>query len=210
MREVPVIEVSGRTFPVEVRYRPLVELHPDGRHVVAERDQVTGVVEAVEELWTEAPPSPEATDILVFFSGEREIRDAADALNALKLPGTEVLPLFARLSAAEQHRVFHRGSGRRIILATNVAETSLTVPGIGYVVDTGTARISRYSQRTKVQRLPIEPVEPGQRLAARRPLRPRRAAACASGCTPRRTSRPARSSPSPRSSAPRSPRSSSR
>ncbi|HET9021627.1 MAG TPA: ATP-dependent RNA helicase HrpA [Ornithinibacter sp.] len=158
VREVPVIEVSGRTFPVEVRYRPLVELHPDGRHVVAERDQVTGVVEAVEELWTEAPPSPEATDILAFFSGEREIRDAAEALGALRLPNTEVLPLFARLSAAEQHRVFHRGSGRRIILATNVAETSLTVPGIGYVVDTGTARISRYSQRTKVQRLPIEPV----------------------------------------------------
>ena len=158
VREVPVIEVSGRTYPVEVRYRPLVELHPDGRHVVAERDQVTGVVEAVEELWTEAPPTPDATDILVFFSGEREIRDAADALNALKLPHTEVLPLFARLSAAEQHRVFHRGGGRRIILATNVAETSLTVPGIGYVVDTGTARISRYSQRTKVQRLPIEPV----------------------------------------------------
>ena len=158
VREVPVIEVSGRTYPVEVRYRPLVELHPDGRHVVAERDQVTGVVEAVEELWTEAPPSPEATDILVFFSGEREIRDAAEALTALRLPNTEVLPLFARLSAAEQHRVFHRGAGRRIILATNVAETSLTVPGIGYVVDTGTARISRYSQRTKVQRLPIEPV----------------------------------------------------
>ena len=158
VREVPVIEVSGRTYPVELRYRPLVELHPDGRHVVAERDQVTGVVEAVEELWTEAPPSPDATDILAFFSGEREIRDAADALNALKLPNTEVLPLFARLSAAEQHRVFHRSGGRRIILATNVAETSLTVPGIGYVVDTGTARISRYSQRTKVQRLPIEPV----------------------------------------------------
>ena len=158
VREVPVIEVSGRTFPVEVRYRPLVELHPDGRHVVAERDQVTGVVEAVEELWTETPPSPEATDILAFFSGEREIRDAAEALGALRLPNTEVLPLFARLSAAEQHRVFHRGGGRRIILATNVAETSLTVPGIGYVIDTGTARISRYSQRTKVQRLPIEPV----------------------------------------------------
>ncbi|GAA4406586.1 ATP-dependent RNA helicase HrpA [Fodinibacter luteus] len=158
VREVPVIEVSGRTYPVEVRYRPLVELHPEGRHVVAERDQVTGVVEAVEELWTEDPPSPEATDILVFFSGEREIRDAAEALTALRLPDTEVLPLFARLSAAEQHRVFHRGRGRRIILATNVAETSLTVPGIGYVVDTGTARISRYSQRTKVQRLPIEPV----------------------------------------------------
>ncbi|WP_392542434.1 ATP-dependent RNA helicase HrpA [Oryzobacter telluris] len=158
VREVPIIEVSGRTYPVEVRYRPLLELDPDGRHVVAERDQVTGVVEAVEELWTEAPPSADATDILVFFSGEREIRDAADALTALKLPNTDVLPLYARLSAAEQHRVFHRGGGRRIILATNVAETSLTVPGIGYVVDTGTARISRYSQRTKVQRLPIEPV----------------------------------------------------
>ncbi|PKW25692.1 ATP-dependent RNA helicase HrpA [Phycicoccus duodecadis] len=158
VREVPVIEVSGRTYPVDVRYRPLVELDADGRDVVEERDQVTGVVEAVEELWTEAPPSPDATDILVFFSGEREIRDAADALNALKLPNTEVLPLFARLSSAEQHRVFTRSGGRRIVLATNVAETSLTVPGIGYVVDTGTARISRYSQRTKVQRLPIEPV----------------------------------------------------
>ena len=158
VRTVPVLEVSGRTYPVEMRYRPLVELDPDGRHVVAEKEQVTGVVEAVEELWTEAPPSADATDILVFFSGEREIRDAADALTALKLPNTEVLPLFARLSAAEQHRVFRRGSGRRIVLATNVAETSLTVPGVGYVVDTGTARISRYSQRTKVQRLPIEPV----------------------------------------------------
>jgi ATP-dependent helicase HrpA len=159
VRDVPVIEVSGRTYPVEVRYRPLVELDPDGKHVVDERDQVTGVIEAVEELWTEAPPSPDATDILVFFSGEREIRDAAEALTARRLPGTEVLPLFARLSAAEQHRVFRRSSsGRRIVLATNVAETSLTVPGIGYVVDTGTARISRYSQRTKVQRLPIEPV----------------------------------------------------
>ncbi len=158
VREVPVLEVSGRTYPVELRYRPLVELDPDGRHVVEERDQTAGVVEAVEELWTEAPPSPEATDILVFFSGEREIRDAAEALEARRFPNTEVLPLFARLSAAEQHRVFRRGSGRRIVLATNVAETSLTVPGIGYVVDTGTARISRYSQRTKVQRLPIEPV----------------------------------------------------
>ncbi len=158
VREVPVIEVSGRTFPVEHRYRPLVELDPDGRHVVTERDQVTGVVDAVTELWTETPPSPDATDILVFFSGEREIRDAAEALTGLRLPGTDVLPLYARLSAAEQHRVFHRGAGRRIILATNVAETSLTVPGIGYVIDTGTARISRYSQRTKVQRLPIEPI----------------------------------------------------
>ncbi|MGL5816614.1 MAG: ATP-dependent RNA helicase HrpA [Phycicoccus sp.] len=158
VREVPVLEVSGRTHPVEVRYRPLVELDDGGRHIVAERDQVTGVVEAVEELWTETPPTPDATDILVFFSGEREIRDAAEALTRLDLPATEVLPLFARLSAAEQHRVFHRSGRRRIVLATNVAETSLTVPGVGYVVDTGTARISRYSQRTKVQRLPIEPV----------------------------------------------------
>ncbi|GAA2732273.1 ATP-dependent RNA helicase HrpA [Pedococcus aerophilus] len=147
----PIIEVSGRTYPVELRYRPLVD--PD-RPDDSERDQVTGVCEAVEELWTENREG----DILVFLSGEREIRDTADALTSMKLPQTEVLPLYARLSAAEQHRVFGRASGRRIVLATNVAETSLTVPGIRYVVDAGTARISRYSQRTKVQRLPIEPV----------------------------------------------------
>ncbi|MGA8977966.1 MAG: ATP-dependent RNA helicase HrpA, partial [Pedococcus sp.] len=147
----PIIEVSGRTYPVEHRYRPLVD--PD-RPEDPERDQVTGVCEAVEELWTENREG----DILVFLSGEREIRDTADALTSMKLPQTEVLPLYARLSAAEQHRVFGRASGRRIVLATNVAETSLTVPGIRYVVDAGTARISRYSQRTKVQRLPIEPV----------------------------------------------------
>ena len=160
VREVPVIEVSGRTYPVEIRYRPLVELDAEGA-VRADRDQVTGICEAVEELWTESarPGHPStATDILVFLSGEREIRDAADAVAGMHLPDTEVLPLFARLSAAEQHRVFRRGGGRRVILATNVAETSLTVPGVGYVVDTGTARISRYSQRTKVQRLPIEPI----------------------------------------------------
>ncbi|RKT77154.1 ATP-dependent helicase HrpA [Terracoccus luteus] len=150
----PVIEVSGRTFPVEVRYRPLVD--PD-RPDAEERDLVQGVVDAVEELWTERHTGS-SSDILVFFSGEREIRDAADALNGLKLPVTEVVPLYGRLSAAEQHRVFSRHTGRRIVLATNVAETSLTVPGIRYVVDTGTARISRYSQRTKVQRLPIEPI----------------------------------------------------
>ncbi|WP_404383469.1 ATP-dependent RNA helicase HrpA [Knoellia locipacati] len=165
VRDVPVIEVSGRTYPVEVRYRPLVE-RGEGGHVTEERDQVTGVCDAVTELWTETPPGHTATDILVFFSGEREIRDAADALQALGLPSTEILPLYARLSAAEQHRVFTRGKGRRIILATNVAETSLTVPGIGYVIDTGTARISRYSQRTKVQRLPIEPIS--QASAAQR------------------------------------------
>jgi ATP-dependent helicase HrpA len=165
VREVPVIEVSGRTFPVEVRYRPLVERNDTGE-ITQERDQVTAVADAVTELWTETPPGHSATDILVFFSGEREIRDAADALGGLNLPGTEVLPLYARLSANEQHRVFTRGKGRRIILATNVAETSLTVPGIGYVIDTGTARISRYSQRTKVQRLPIEPIS--QASAAQR------------------------------------------
>lgn len=151
----PIIEVSGRTYPVEVRYRPLVD--PD-RPGDDERDQVTGVVEAVEELWTERPADGSGHDILVFLSGEREIRDTADALQGLGLPQTEVLPLYARLSAAEQHRVFGRATGRRIVLATNVAETSLTVPGIRYVVDAGTARISRYSQRTKVQRLPIEPI----------------------------------------------------
>jgi ATP-dependent helicase HrpA len=151
----PIIEVSGRTYPVEVRYRPLVD--PE-RPEADERDQVTAVCEAVEELWTERAADGTGHDILVFLSGEREIRDTADALESMKLPQTEVLPLYARLSAAEQHRVFGRGTGRRIVLATNVAETSLTVPGIRYVVDAGTARISRYSQRTKVQRLPIEAI----------------------------------------------------
>ena len=147
----PIIEVSGRTYPVEVRYRPL-----GGETSDDDRDQVTAICEAVEELWTEHHGS--AGDILVFLSGEREIRDAADALTGMALPHTEILPLYARLSAAEQHRVFGQHTGRRVVLATNVAETSLTVPGIRYVVDAGTARISRYSQRTKVQRLPIEPV----------------------------------------------------
>ena len=151
---VPVVEVSGRTYPVEVRYRPLEREGDD------DADPVTGITEAVEELWTEAVSQRDGggQDILVFLSGEREIRDTAEALTALDLPATEVLPLFGRLSAAEQHRVFSRHTGRRVVLATNVAETSLTVPGIRYVVDTGTARISRYSQRTKVQRLPIEPI----------------------------------------------------
>ncbi|MEI2765886.1 MAG: ATP-dependent RNA helicase HrpA [Dermatophilaceae bacterium] len=156
-RPAPVVEVSGRTYPVEIRYRPLVRESPQG---AAEVDQVTGICEAVEELWTEASGHEGDVDhdILVFLSGEREIRDAADALAGMRLPDTEVVPLFARLSAAEQHRVFAAHPGRRIVLATNVAETSLTVPGIRYVVDTGTARISRFSQRTKVQRLPIEPI----------------------------------------------------
>ncbi|MCT2589482.1 ATP-dependent RNA helicase HrpA [Streptomyces sp. N2-109] len=145
----PIVEVSGRTYPVEVRYRPLLEEDSEER----DRDQITAICDAVDELQSEGPG-----DVLVFLSGEREIRDTADALHKRSLPHTEILPLYARLSHAEQHRVFQRHSGRRVVLATNVAETSLTVPGIKYVVDPGTARISRYSHRTKVQRLPIEPV----------------------------------------------------
>jgi ATP-dependent helicase HrpA len=164
--DAPIIEVSGRTFPVEVRYRPLAD--PDdpagasgatGNVRAEPKDQIDGIVEAVEELRREGPGG----DVLVFLAGEREIRDTADALNALPDRPTDpldVLPLYARLSAAEQHRVFEPGASnrRRIVLATNVAETSLTVPGIRYVVDPGLARISRYSQRTKVQRLPIEKI----------------------------------------------------
>ena len=164
-KPAPIIEVSGRTYPVEIRYRPLSQ-PPAGTdeedasddELEEDRDPLDAVCDAVDELAAEAPG-----DILVFFSGEREIRDAAEALNARiqsnrRLAGTEVLPLFARLSLQEQHKVFHPGNKRRIVLATNVAETSLTVPGIKYVIDTGTARISRYSHRTKVQRLPIERV----------------------------------------------------
>ncbi|MFC4144972.1 ATP-dependent RNA helicase HrpA [Micromonospora mangrovi] len=158
-RPAPVVEVSGRTYPVEVRYRPLVEVtEEDEADEENVRDQIQAIGDAVEELAAEGPG-----DILVFLSGEREIRDTADALGKLvesrrSLLGTEILPLYARLSAAEQHRVFAPHAGRRVVLATNVAETSLTVPGIKYVVDPGTARISRYSSRLKVQRLPIEPV----------------------------------------------------
>ncbi|HET6214560.1 MAG TPA: ATP-dependent RNA helicase HrpA [Micromonosporaceae bacterium] len=142
----PVVEVSGRVYPVEVRYRPI---EPEDK----DRDQTQAICDAVVELDARAPG-----DILVFLSGEREIRDTADALRRMSLRHTEVLPLYARLSVAEQHRVFAAHPGRRIVLATNVAETSLTVPGIRYVIDPGTARISRYSQRLKVQRLPIEAV----------------------------------------------------
>jgi ATP-dependent helicase HrpA len=170
-RPAPVIEVSGRTYPVEIRYRPLVvstsstgEVDEEGEVVV--RDQTEAIVDAVRELAHEGPG-----DVLVFLPGEREIRDTADALSDVKTdPGRalEVVPLFSRLSAAEQHRVFssHAQTTRRIVLATNVAETSLTVPGIRYVVDTGVARISRYSMKTKVQRLPIEPIS--QASAAQR------------------------------------------
>ncbi|XCM80797.1 ATP-dependent RNA helicase HrpA [Kitasatospora sp. HUAS MG31] len=152
--DAPIVEVSGRTYPVEVRYRPVLdEDASEDAEVDRDRDQIQAICDAVEELQAEGPG-----DILVFLSGEREIRDTADALNRMKLRFTEVLPLYARLSSAEQHRVFQRSNSRRVVLATNVAETSLTVPGIKYVIDPGTARISRYSHRTKVQRLPIEAV----------------------------------------------------
>ena len=169
----PIIEVSGRTFPIEIRYRSLVAEKmtsddpddPDeatGSAPSAEvTDYVDGIIAALDELAREAPG-----DVLVFLSGENEIRDAHDAISGRiesgAMAGTEVLPLYGRLSSAEQHRVFERstmpGTRRRVILATNVAETSLTVPGIRYVIDTGLARISRYSPRAKVQRLPIEAI----------------------------------------------------
>lgn len=158
----PVVEVSGRTYPVEIRYRPLTPEDAAPRAQREDRDLMTGITDAVDELMAEGPG-----DILVFLSGEREIRDAQDALRTSlgarvtdpRHPqAVELLPLYSRLSAAEQHRVFERHPGRRVVLATNVAETSLTVPGIRYVVDPGTARISRWSKATKVQRLPIEPI----------------------------------------------------
>ena len=151
----PVIEVSGRTYPVEVRYRPLLEEQEDSKS----RDPQQALLEAVDELSAiDKAQGKTPGHILIFFSGEREIREAAESLRKHHPPQTEILPLFARLSAAEQNRVFSPANHRRIVLATNVAETSLTVPGIHYVIDTGTARISRYSYRSKIQRLPIEPV----------------------------------------------------
>ncbi len=166
----PIVEVSGRTYPVEIRYRPL-EIpatsndgedpdDPDHEVIRAEpRDQTEAIVDAIHELRDEPPG-----DVLVFLSGEREIRDTAEALQGIS--DTEVLLLYARLPTTEQHKVFAPHTGRRVVLATNVAETSLTVPGIRYVIDPGTARISRYSRRTKVQRLPIEPIS--QASAAQR------------------------------------------
>ncbi len=147
--DAPVIEVSGRTWPVEIRYRPLQGEDEDAR----DRDMQQAILDAVDEL-----SRIDRGDILVFLSGEREIRDTAEALRKHHPPHTEILPLYARLSAAEQNRVFSSHKGRRIVLATNVAETSLTVPGIRYVIDTGLARISRYSYRNKVQRLPVEKI----------------------------------------------------
>ncbi|MCU1546115.1 MAG: hrpA, partial [Homoserinimonas sp.] len=169
----PIVEVSGRTYPVEIRYRPLVPDaatdDPDDEAATrstseerssgaaSETDIFDGINAALDELARES-----SGDVLVFLSGENEIRDAEDAIRARNLPGTEVLPLYGRLSAADQHKVFRpsatAGTRRRIVLATNVAETSLTVPGIKYVIDAGTARISRYSVRAKIQRLPIEAI----------------------------------------------------
>jgi ATP-dependent helicase HrpA len=159
--DAPIIEVSGRTFPVEVRYRPLVADAPlddeDEAETRADLDPMEGINAALDELGREGDG-----DVLVFLSGENEIRDAEESIRGRNLPFTEVLPLYGRLSSAEQHRVFEStrtpGIRRRIVLATNVAETSLTVPGIKYVIDAGTARISRYSVRSKVQRLPIEAI----------------------------------------------------
>lgn len=170
----PIVEVSGRTYPVEIRYRPLEVPVPPGAqddpddpdHEIVRteiRDEVEAIVDAIAELAAEPPG-----DVLVFLSGEREIRDTAEALASLAggPRHTEVLPLYARLPTAEQQKVFAPHTGRRVVLATNVAETSLTVPGIRYVVDPGNARISRYSRRLKVQRLPIEPIS--QASAAQR------------------------------------------
>ncbi|MFD6199340.1 ATP-dependent RNA helicase HrpA [Mycobacteriaceae bacterium NPDC060252] len=173
--DAPIVEVSGRTYPVEVRYRPLEVPVPGGSRTKADdepddpdheivrtevRDQTEAIADAVRELESEPPG-----DVLVFLSGEREIRDTAETLRGA-FRNTEILPLYARLPTAEQHKVFQPHTGRRVVLATNVAETSLTVPGIRYVIDPGTARISRYSRRTKVQRLPIEPIS--QASAAQR------------------------------------------
>jgi len=157
----PIIEVSGRTFPVEVRYRPLVGEAVDSEEgadsVAPSLDPIEGINLALDELARES-----SGDVLVFLSGENEIRDAEEAIRGRNLPFTEVLPLYGRLSSADQHKVFQpsatAGTRRRIVLATNVAETSLTVPGIRYVIDAGTARISRYSVRSKIQRLPIEAI----------------------------------------------------
>lgn len=165
-RPAPVIEVSGRLYPVEVRYRPVQPPQTDeaasaparpGRERLAgdeERDLVDAIVDAVDECARHGPG-----DVLVFLPGEREIRESAEALRKRHPVGTEILPLYARLSQAEQEQIFHpRGNSRRVVLATNVAETSLTVPGIRFVVDSGLARIKRYSWRNKVEQLRIEPI----------------------------------------------------
>ncbi|MEE9309826.1 MAG: ATP-dependent RNA helicase HrpA [Cocleimonas sp.] len=153
-KDAPVIEVSGRTYPVEIRYQSLLqEANKAEGKEESQKDMVQAIVDASDELMNESPGG-----ILVFLSGEREIREASEALRKHHKPSVEILPLFARLSAKEQNKIFHPTGARRIVLATNVAETSLTVPGIKYVIDTGLARISRYSWRSRVQRLPIEKI----------------------------------------------------
>lgn len=144
--DAPIIEVSGRTFPVETLYRPLLETDSESL--------IDGIVNAIDEITT----LDNQGDILVFLSGERDIRETALRLRRAEIPHLSVVPLYARLSVSEQNKIFQPHRGRRVVLATNVAETSLTVPGIRYVIDPGYARISRYSFRTKVQRLPIEPI----------------------------------------------------
>lgn len=160
--DAPIIEVSGRSYPVDIRYRPLISEDEDEQ----DRDREQAILDAVDELAGLDRAAGRHGDILIFLNGERDIRDTAEALRKHKPPNTEILPLYARLSAAEQNRVFQPHAGRRIVLATNVAETSLTVPGIRYVIDPGTARVSRYSTRAKVQRLPIEKIS--QASAAQR------------------------------------------
>jgi len=154
----PIIEVSGRTYPVDVWYRPPFEKTDDENEI--EPDQYSAIVDAVHEieLYEKTNKGTRGGDILIFLSGEREIREAAEALRKAQFAHMEVVPFYARLSLAEQQKVFAQHTGRRVVLATNVAETSITVPGIRYVIDPGFARISRYSYRTKIQRLPIEPV----------------------------------------------------
>ncbi|MEB8058906.1 ATP-dependent RNA helicase HrpA [Pseudomonas fulva] len=158
--DAPIIEVSGRTFPVETWYRPLIsEQDEEGNPIEDDLTVDQAILATLDELAQhERGQGKGPGDVLIFLPGEREIRDAAEILRKAQLRHTEILPLYARLSPAEQQRIFQPHAGRRVVLATNVAETSLTVPGIRYVIDTGTARISRYSYRAKVQRLPIEAV----------------------------------------------------
>jgi ATP-dependent helicase HrpA len=197
----PVIQVSGRLYPVEQRWRPFEESR--------EFDLNDAIAQAVDELWRGGGAAGSG-DILVFLPGEREIRDAAEHLRKHHPPGVEVVPLFARLSQPEQDRIFEPHSARRIVLATNVAETSLTVPGIQFVIDAGTARVKRYSYRNKVEQLLVEPISQSSRSA-----RPRRtsapaaaggsATASASACTTSRSSANGRASPTRRSCARRWP-----
>ncbi|MGP0172798.1 ATP-dependent RNA helicase HrpA [Pseudomonas sp. NCHU5208] len=158
--DAPIIEVSGRTYPVETWYRPLAaEVDEEGERLLDDLSIDQGILAALDEIAEhERSVGKRPGDVLVFLPGEREIREAAEVLRKANLRFTEVLPLYARLTPAEQQKIFAPMPGRKIVLATNVAETSLTVPGIRYVIDSGTARISRYSYRAKVQRLPIEPV----------------------------------------------------